>query len=88
MQTTLRINDDIYRRARKRAGALGISLTRFFEEAVEERLAELDKRPGGRIELPVSSASGPPIGEKELKDRINAADLEWDRSKSGRHVSP
>jgi hypothetical protein len=81
MQTTLRINDDTYRRAKAKSSEMGLSLTRFFEEAVEERLASLEKRSAKRIVLPVSSVSGPPISDEEVGHRIAAADLEYDSSK-------
>ena len=81
MQTTLRIKEHTYRRAKAKAGELGLSLTRFFEEAVEDRLARLEARPSKRIVLPVSSASGPPMSDEELRRRIDAADLESDFSK-------
>ena len=38
MQTTLRINDDIYREAKAVAARSGITLTRFIEEALQERI--------------------------------------------------
>jgi len=78
MQTTLRVNDDIYRRAKAKSGELGLSLTRFFEEAVEERLSRLEKHPIRRIELPVSSASGAIMNAEELKQRIESARIEDD----------
>jgi hypothetical protein len=81
MQTTLRIKDDVYRRAKAKAGELGLSLTRFLEEAVEDRLTRLEERPAGRIVLPVSSVSGPVMSEEEFRKRVEAADLEYDRSK-------
>lgn len=73
MQTTLRINDEIFQRAKTKSSELGLSLTRFFEEAVEERLSRLEERPTHRIELPVSSVSGPKITEEELIKRIELA---------------
>lgn len=39
MQTTLRINDHIYREAKAEAARLGITLTRFIEDALRERVA-------------------------------------------------
>ncbi len=82
MQTTLRVDDSTYQRAKTKASALGISLTRFFEEAVEERLARLEQnRPTKKIVLPVSSTTGPPMSNEELRRRIEAADLEYDLSK-------
>ncbi len=83
MQTTLRINDDTYRRAKAKSSEMGLSLTRFFEEAVEERLASLDQRSVKPIVLPVSSVSGPPLSDEELRRRIAAADLEFDLTKVG-----
>lgn len=83
MQTTLRINDDTYRRAKAKSSEMGLSLTRFFEEAVEERLASLDQRSVKPIVLPVSSVSGPPLSDGELRRRIAAADLEYDLTKVG-----
>jgi len=38
MQTTLRINDDIYREAKAMAARSGLSLARFIEEALKERI--------------------------------------------------
>lgn len=81
MQTTLRINDDTYKRAKAKSGALGISLTRFFEEAVEERLAKLDGRPDQNIVLPVSSISGGALTNDTLRQRIQEADFEHDQKK-------
>lgn len=78
MQTTLRINDETYRRAKAKSGELGLSLTRFFEESVEERLSKLEEHPNSRTELPVSSASGPTISSAELKRRMEAVQLEED----------
>jgi len=82
MQTTLRIDDHTYQRAKTKASALGISLTRFFEEAVVERLDRLEQnRPEKKIVLPVSSTTEPPMSEKALRRRIEATDLEFDLSK-------
>lgn len=81
MQTTLRIDDKIYQRAKAKASELGLSLTRFFEEAAEERLMRLEERPVKRIVLPVSSVSGPPISDEAFRRRVEAADLEYDLRK-------
>lgn len=79
MQTTLRINDDIYRRAKAKSAEMGLSLTRFFEEAVQERLSRLEECPAHSIVLPVSSVSGPPLTDDELRRRVEEADLDQDR---------
>lgn len=81
MQTTLRIDDDVYRRAKMKAGELGVSLTRFFEEAVEARLAGLEAKPGGPIRLPVSSVAGPPMSEDEFRRRALDSETESDLAK-------
>jgi len=78
MQTTLRIDDDIYRRAKAKSSELGLSLTRFFEEAVEDRLTRLEEQPVKRIVLPVSSVSGPPMSDEEFKRRVEQTELEDD----------
>ena len=49
MQTTLRINDEVYRRAKAKSGELGLSITRFFEEAIQERLEKLEKRSSDKM---------------------------------------
>ncbi len=83
MQTTLRINDTIYRRAKAKSSELGLSLTRFFEEAVEERLTRLEQqRPVKRVSLPVSSVSGSIMDTDELLRRIEEAGLSDDRRRS------
>ncbi len=46
MQTTLRINDDIYREAKAVAARSGITLTRFIEEALRERIGRSQKGNG------------------------------------------
>ena len=78
MQTTLRIDDGVYRRAKAKSSELGLSLTRFFEEAVEDRLARLEQRPVRRIELPVSGAKGPVLTDAELHRRLAAAEQQED----------
>jgi hypothetical protein len=44
MQTTLRIDDTTYRQAKAEAARLGMTLTRFIEEALRQRIAA--GRPG------------------------------------------
>ena len=39
MQTTLRIDDTVYREAKAEAARLGITLTRFIEDALRSRIA-------------------------------------------------
>jgi len=55
MQTTLRIDDEIYREAKALAARSGITLTRFIEEALQERI--------GR------SKNGAGVSKKEVVER-------------------
>ena len=45
MQTTLRLDDRLYREAKSAAAQQGITLTRFLEEAIQLRLAP---KPAGK----------------------------------------
>jgi hypothetical protein len=83
MQTTLRLNDEIYRQAKMRAAALGISLTRFLEEAIQQHLAAPAPTPRRRrLRLPVSSArDGLLPGFSSLTEAVAAADLAADLAK-------
>jgi len=83
MQTTLRLNDDLYRQAKAKAAALGISLTRFLEDALREHLAEPMPRTHHRpLRLPVSTAKGGLApGFSSLSEAVTAADLDADRQR-------
>ena len=61
MQTTLRFDEDLMRRIKAEAAQHGMSLTRYIEVALRERLRR--RRKSGReglrkIKLPVSRARG------------------------------
>jgi len=45
VQTTLRIQDDVYRAAKAQAAIQGETLTRFIEEALRERIARAAATP-------------------------------------------
>lgn len=81
MQTTLRLDDELYREAKARAAALGMSLTKFLEGAIRERLhAPVPAPRRKRLRLPVSSAAGGlTTGFSKLEDAVAAADLADDR---------
>jgi hypothetical protein len=66
--TTLRIDDNLYRRAKAEAAREGITLTRFIEEALELRLQQGPTAPKEPIALPTFAAgSGFDLGLGELK---------------------
>lgn len=44
MQTTLRIDDKIYREAKSQAAREGLTLTRFLEEGIQLRLKQTNPR--------------------------------------------
>ena len=61
MQTTLRFDEDLMRRIKTEAAQRGMSLTRYIEGALRERLRRRRRPPreGSRkIKLPVSRARG------------------------------
>lgn len=58
MRTTIRLRDDLLKRAKKRAAEDGRTLTSVVEEGVALVLAEPGRKRRRRIEVPVSSASG------------------------------
>jgi hypothetical protein len=58
MRTTIRINDDLLSRAKKRAAEEGRTLTSLIEDALRLVMGKPKASRGGRVELPVSKASG------------------------------
>lgn len=73
MRTTVRINDDLLKRAKKRAAELGCTLTSLIEEGLSLVLADPKQRPRERVELPVSRATG---GVMPGVDLNRSSDLE------------
>ncbi len=51
MQTTLRIDDATYREAKAEAARRGMTVTRFLEEALRQKIAAGQGNPGERPEL-------------------------------------
>jgi antitoxin component of RelBE/YafQ-DinJ toxin-antitoxin module len=49
MQTTLRINDAIFREAKAKAARMGITLTRFIEVALQRQIEDADTGPGSEL---------------------------------------
>ena len=84
MQTTLRLDDEIFRQAKSQAAARGISLTKLVEEAIREHLAKPAPQQAKRhMRLPVSSASGGLApGFSTLEEAVAAADLAEDRRRA------
>ena len=81
MQTTLRLDETLYRRAKAQAATLGISVTQFLEDAIQEHLETSARLPHDRrISLPVSKAvGGLAPGFSTLDEAVAAANLSGDR---------
>jgi hypothetical protein len=58
MRTTVRLRDDLLRRAKKRAAEEQRTLTALIEEGVSLVLARRVGRSRDRVEVPVSAATG------------------------------
>jgi len=81
MQTTLRLDDELFRRAKAQAAGAGVSLTKLVEEAIREHLEKPLPAPRRkRLRLPVSSAVGGLAPEfSTLAEAVAAADLAADQ---------
>jgi hypothetical protein len=92
MQTTLRFDEALMRRAKAEAAHQGMSLTRFIEIALRERLRN-QHRPAKRqahrkFKLPVSRARGgfaPGISDLKAARAITDNDIVVDRFLAPKH---
>jgi hypothetical protein len=76
---TLRIDDELHRRAKAEAVKQGMSLTHLVEKALRELLDPPPPSPGPRRRLPVSSATGGLApGFSSLEEAVAAADFAVD----------
>jgi hypothetical protein len=73
MRTTIRLRDDLLKRAKRRASEENRTLTSLIEEGVAVVLARPSKRRRGHVALPVSRASGGVLPGVDLN---HTADLE------------
>lgn len=81
MQTTLRIDDKLYREAKAEAARQGKTITRFIEEALELRLKQKSVE-SGPVELPTfSSEAGFDFSPDELKRLARESEAEYDLGK-------
>ncbi len=84
MQTTLRIDDEIYREAKAKAAREGVTLTRFLEEGLRLRLKVEKSTNVGADHFRVFSTDRPEPTEWEEVVRIAEAEQEVnDLSKLG-----
>lgn len=74
MKTTLNLDDELLRRAKARAAAMGKTLTAFVEEALRGQLAPRRERgPAFRLRLPTERGAAPPA--VDIADRDALYDL-------------
>lgn len=77
MQTTLRLDDELYRDVKSAAAREGVTITRYLEDALRNRLAGGELKPAAqrRLRLPVSKRRGGLAdGVMDLKDAANVMD--------------
>ena len=84
MQTTLRIDGELYRQAKSEAARQGVTITRYIEEALKLRLRQVSAARGaGRVVLPTFAASkGFPYTSEELKALAQRTEAKADRAKA------
>jgi hypothetical protein len=75
MRTTIRLSDELLRKAKKKAAEDGRTLTSLFEEGLKVVLAEPKPMRRKRVELPVSSASGGTLPGVDLNNSAALLDL-------------
>ena len=81
MQTTLRIDDKLYREAKAEAARQGKTITRFIEEALELRLKQKSLK-SGPVKLPTfNSEAGFDFSPDELKRLARESEAEYDLAK-------
>jgi hypothetical protein len=75
MRTTIRLSDDILRKAKKKAAEDGRTLTSLVEEGLRVVLAE--PKPGGRakITLPIFSPAGGTLPGVDLNCNTDLEDI-------------
>ena len=73
MRTTIRLSDDLLRKAKKKAAERGQTLTSLIEEGLKAVLAEPVRTQRVRVQLPISTATG---GTMPGVDLNRSGDLE------------
>jgi Family of unknown function (DUF6364) len=73
MRTTIRLSEDLLRKAKKQAAEKGRTLTSLIEEGLKAVLAEPHPSPPVHLRLPVSKATGGTLPGVDLN---RSSDLE------------
>jgi hypothetical protein len=79
MRTTIRLSDDLLRRAKKKAAEQGRTLTSLVEEGLKSVLAESRPVRRTRVRLPISKASGGTLPGVDLNRSSDLEDRMVDR---------
>ena len=84
MRTTIRMNNELVRRAKEFARRHRRTFTELIEEAVTDYLARQAKAPPRKpVVLPVGGDPRHKVTPAELKKAVEAAELEYDLKKIG-----
>jgi hypothetical protein len=75
MRTTVRINDDLLRRAKRRAAEQGRTLTSLIEEGLAQIVAEPRAARRTRIDLPVSKTAGGVLPGVDLNRSVDLEEV-------------
>ena len=75
MRTTIRLSDDLLRKAKKKAAEEGRTLTSLVEEGLRIVLAESKLRIRRQVRLPVSRATGGTLPGVDLNRSSDLEDL-------------
>lgn len=68
MKTTINLNDQLLRRAKRRASDRGVTLTRFIEDALRAKLMDGDRDPP-RFKLQLNKVRGHAPPNVDISDR-------------------
>jgi hypothetical protein len=79
MRTTIRLSDDLLRRAKKKAAEQGRTLTSLVEEGLRTILAESRTLRRTRVRLPVSKSAGGTLPGVDLNRSSDLEDRMQDR---------
>lgn len=82
MQTTLRIDDDLYRRAKIEAAREGITLTQFIQEALDLRLQTSPK--SEVVQLPTYRGASKLPASFDLIEAMDKAEKTADEARAKR----
>ena len=73
MKTTLNLNDQVLRQARRQAARAGVTLDRFIEDALRARLAGTrSRKPPFRLRLETVTGHAPPNVDIADRDALYA----------------